>query len=822
MDGLPELGSRMAQDLRQAARALRSSPGFALTAIVTIGLGVGVNTGIFSLVNAVAFQNLHASEPDELLAINQVVDVSPRGQNNSAQFTKPEYEAYRDRTETLSGALAYGRLWSANLGGETPGLIVATPVSCNFFDVLGLAPQIGGFSAAHCAGSGANVAVLTHDLWVDRFAGDTGILGRTVQLNGGEFQIVGVAPEGFAGIDIDRPSLFIPLGAATAMRPDRSFYEDGTVAWLNVVGRRAAGVSTDQVEAELNVIARQLDLEQPGRSSSVTVGRATPLSAPDMRGPLLGVAAIGMFAFGLVLLVACTNVANLMLARADLKLRDTAIRVSLGATRGRLIRQCLTESVLIAVAGGLVGAMLAVWAMDALLAAAFSALPPEVGSFLRIEPEADRNVFAFALGLSMLAGIGFGILPAFTASRPGLRTMTDQDAGGTVSRKRGRLQGVLVGAQVAFSMVLVVATALLLRGFYETRTVDLGFNHEGLVIGGADIESFGYRGEQAADLQRRAIDQVRALPGVEDVAQALITPLEPIRRTYTWRLPEQAQAESRPVDTNNVSANYFAVTGIPIVRGRAFTDAEVAAERSSVAIVTESTARSFWPGEDPIGKLLVLDAFVEVSVEVVGVARDIQVSSIGETETPYIYTPANEASQHEVRLVVRTALPDSMIAPIAAVYRNLDPRLPVRVQRFEENIAFWTGVSGIVTSLAFGLGSLALVLASIGVFGVMSTVVGRRVREIGIRLALGAGRSDVLRLMLRKSMRPVVFGAALGVLTCFGVARLLSSLLFGVGAFDPFALAGATAAVLGAGFLASALPARRAMAVDPMTTLRYE
>jgi predicted permease len=360
----------------------------------------------------------------------------------------------------------------------------------------------------------------------------------------------------------------------------------------------------------------------------------------------------------------------------------------------------------------------------------------------------------------------------------------------------------------------------LLRGFYETLTVDPEFDHAGLVIAGADLGSFGYEPEQAAQLQRRAIEEIRALPGVEDVAQVLIAPLEGRSREMGWRLPEESDESARILFSNIVSANYFAVTGIPIVRGRAFTDQEVDADQPTVAIMTESTARLFWPDASPIGKTIV-SGFGQ-TVEIVGIARDTEVR-VGQTDTPYVYSPAVQAAQPEMQLVIRTAVPvDSMIEPIRAVYQRLDSRLSVLVQTFDQIFALWAGISSVATSAAFGLGGLALILASVGVFGVMTTVVGRRVREIGIRLALGADKTDVLKLMLQKSMRPVAIGAAVGILACFGVARLLPVLLFGVGALDPLALGGAAAAVLGAGFLASAIPARRAMRVDPMTTLRYE
>jgi len=822
MAGLVELVSQFVQDLRYSLRSFKASPGFVLAAIVTIGLGVGVNTGIFSIVNAIAFSGLPASHPEELVTLTQDVVGVRRASNNNSPFTLSEYETYRDRTETLTGVLAYGRMWDATLGGDVPRMVIATPVSCNFFDVLGRPPEIGSaFSNAHCRNPGdATVAVITHDLWVDRFDGDPSVLGQSVTLNGTEFQIIGVAAEGFNGIDIDRPSLFVPAEARTILRPDRNQFDDDTLSWLNLVGRRAPGVSADQVEAEWNVIARQFDAGQAPRATTVTVSPARRLSAPEMRTAVLTVSALVMTAFGLVLLVACANVANLMLARADLRTRETAIRSSLGATRARLIRQFVTESVLIAVAGGLAGAILAAWAIDGLVVAALSALPQEAGLLLGIEFEPNIAVFLFALGLSMLAGIGFGLVPALLATRPELRTMMDQDAPGRGGRNRGRLQGVLVGMQVAFSMVLVVATALLLRGFYETLTVDPDFDHEQLLIAGADLGTFGYTPDQAAQFQQRAIDEIRALPGVDDVAQVLIAPLEARSRSFTWSLPGEPQEGARPIEVNYVSANFFAVSGIEIVRGRAFTEAEVAAEQWTAAILTESTARSIWPNENALGKTLI--SGFGTPVEVVGIAQDIEVS-IGQSETPYIYTPAIPVTQTEMQLVVRTGAPvASLVEPINMIYRRLDARLPARVQTFDELFGFWSGVSAVATSIAFGLGGLALLLAAVGVYGVMATVVGCRLREIGIRLALGAGKADVLRLMLARSMRPVAIGAAIGALACFAVARLLSVLLFGVGALDVYALSGAGIAVLGAGFLASFIPAKRAMTVSAMTTLRYE
>lgn len=825
MAGLARFFSQTIQDVRYALRSLAASPAFTIAAIVTIGLGVGVNSGVFSVLNGIVFAELPVTGPAQLVAVSQNVTGVPRGSNNWGDFSTAEYEAYRDRSETLSGLLAYGRMWAGTLGGDAQQMAVTTPVSCNYFQVLELPLRLGpGLGAEHCASPGdAAVAVIAYDLWVSRFGSDPDVLGRSVTINGNRFQIVGVAPEGFTGIDIDRAAVFVPMAAQRLLRPDRDYLDNDTIGWLNVVGRRRPGASMQQVGAELGVIAGQLDQAQEGRESTVAVSRATRASAPEMRTGLLAGFGVVLAAFGLVLLVACTNVANLMLARADSRIRETAIRLSLGATRGRLVRQLLTESVLIALAGGAAGTVLALWTFGGMITAAMSALPPEVRQVIGdIDAAPDARVFLFALGVSLIAGLVFGFTPALTATRPDLRMAIEQDTPGAGRHVRGRLQGILVGVQVAFCMVLVITTALLLRGFHAAQTLDPDFDFDELVVAGYDLGAFGYDAEQAAVLQRQAIERARGLPGVEAVAQALLTPLEPRSRTYAYRTASDGE-DFQAIGSNVVSSNYFAVTGIPIVRGRAFSEAETAAEKPTVVIVTESTAARLWPGQNPVGQTMTFLGFEERLLEVVGVARDTQVSTIGVKDTSYVYLPATTNSQTQLQLVLRTAVPADTLRPgIESIMSGLDSRLPVTVRPLEYNFDFWRSLSRVAVGFSIALGLLALIIASVGVYGVLSTVVGRRVREIGIRLALGADRADVLKLTLRKSMTPVIVGALVGAAACFGVAKLLSALLFGIGALDPYALAGAAAVVIGAAFLASAAPARRAMNVDPMTTLRYE
>ena len=814
---------RLLNDARHAWRGLAAAPGFTAIAVATIALGIGVNTGIFSLFNALALRDLPVPNADELVTINQRVTGVERGSNNFSEFSTAEYATYRDRSETLSGVAGYGRYWTATLGPESRQVVVSTPVTCDYFAVLQRQPTLGtGFAARHCdSPSESAVAVITHEFWVDRFNSDPEILGRTLTLNGSVFTVIGVAPEGFAGVDIERVALFVPVSAQPLLRQDRDSFGDASIGWLGLVGRRAPGTSIAQVRAELQVVAAQFDREQPGRETVVTVSRASPLSAAQMRSGFFSVSPLLMAPFGLVLLVACMNVANLLLVRGEARVREIAIKLSLGATRAHLVRQLLAESVAIALLGGMVGTLLAVWVFQVLLTLAQSSLPADL-QVVRVDSTLDVRVLAYAFGVSLATGLGFGLTPALRATRPDLRTTIEQDSAGGGRHTRGRLQRILVGAQVAFSMVLVVTTALLLRGLYVAQTVDFGFDYQNVMVASYDLRGFGYQGERAAGFQRQVVERTAALPGIEAVAQALLTPLEPGSNTFGYRLP--AQREYTPINTNVVSANYFSLLGIPIVRGRAFTEAEVAGTTITTMIVTQSTAQRLWPDRDPLGQQLVfVGPSGEQTVDIVGIAADRQVVRIGETDTNYVYAPAVAPTQMELQLIVRSGLEVTTVQRgVEDIVQSLNPALGVEIKRLEDNFEFWRNFSRLAAELAFALGLLALTLAAIGIFGVMSTVVGRRIREIGIRLALGASKRDIVRLVLGKSMLPVAIGALLGCAACIGVGRLLGALLYGVSALDPLALGGALLLVLSLGALVTLAPALRALRVEPMATLHHE
>ena len=812
----------LSSDIRYALRTLRSSPGFACAAILAIAIGIGINTGIFSVLNGLALRDLPAPESQRLVNVSQLPEGGTERRSHGApsMFSTAEYERYRASTQTLSGLLASARPTPVTLGGDAPRQIPGSLVSCNYFDVLQQRPTVGrGFAADTCeAQQAAPEVVLGHDLWVDAFAADPRVVGRTVVLNRQSFTVAGVAPEGFEGVDIARASFFVPLSTQELLLPSVDYLRDEHLSWLTLVGRRAAGASIDQVRAELAVIAAAIDADDPGRKTALVIERATPFPYPELRPYVIGAGAVVMAGFALVLLIACANVANLLLARASTRGREIALRLSLGATRGRLIRQLLTESVLISVAGGVLGSLLALWSFRGLVAFVLTGLPADAPP-MHLDSRPDLTVLAFAVGLTLLTGIAFGLAPAIHASNPALYGALKQDAS---AERAKRSRGVLVGLQVAVCLVLTICASLLLRGLYATQTFEPGFNYRDVAVASFNLEGAGYDAPQAAAFQRALLERVRALPGVTAAAQASRPPLRADVQQMPLTVPGQPAPQT--FNYNAVSPDFFAVVDIPLARGRTFLESELD-DRSTSIIVTEATARRVWPGEEPLGKTLVIHfpPNPRVELSVVGVTADASTNSIGRIDDDLVYLPASPRSQPFNDLMVRSNLDQAALATaIRDAAQAIDPGIIVRMGRLEDNLGVWRNLSTLVATLSGSLGLLALALASVGVYGLVAYAVSRKLREIGIRLALGATARDVLLLVLRLHLRPVIVGAAVGIVACLGAAPLLSSLMFGVSSFDPIALGGATLIVLGAAVAASLVPARRALRVDPMTTLRYE
>ena len=812
--------SNLWRDVRYGLRTFRRNPGFALAAIAPIALGIGINTGVFSILNSVALRPLQTPASSELVSVYQRFQgVKERRVHGSRSlFSMPEYLIYRDRTQTLSGLMAYSRPWSAALGADSVQEIEGAVVSCNYFEVLQLRPTIGpGFTASNCERpDGSPAVILSHELWTGAFAGDPEIVRKTIVLNGQRVAVAGVAPRGFSGIDITRVAFFAPAALRAALRPDEHFHEDPHMSWLTLTGRRNKGTAIAEVSAELAVIASQIDREQPGRTTTLNIAPATSLSLPEARRDLLGLASVILAAFGLVLLIACANVANLLLASAAGRTKEIAVRLSVGASRGRLMQQLLTESLMIALAGGVAGSILAWWSFKGLLAVVLSALPGTIPA-LSLDANPNLTVLWFGLGLSVATALVFGMVPALQASRQDVQSVLKQDGAGSGRRAGGWLRGSLIVVQVAVCMVLLVSAALLLRALYAAQTAEPGFDYGPISVASFDLQGPAYDDRRVAALHQELIDRVHALPGVEAVARVSKIPLSPGHRQDMFRLPSSEAWHE--VDMNLVSPGYFSLIGIPIVRGRTFLPSEIG-DTSRAIIVTEATARRYWPGLDPVGRTVLMGQGSK-PMEVVGVAGDAQVGMIGRTESSYMYQPAGGA-QRRLLLLVRGQNFASLASGVRELTRQLDPAILVRVNRLEENLDFWRTLSGLTAGLAGSLSLLALVLASLGVYGVVSCLVSRRMREVGIRMVLGATARDVQTLILRQTLVPVAIGAAIGIAGAAAASQVLESVLFGVSPFDAIAFTCAPLFLLGVAAAASLLPARQALKLDPMTTLRYD
>jgi predicted permease len=832
-----EMLSNFWSDIRYAIRTLGRNPAFAVAAVTPLALGIGINTGLFSILNSVALRPLPTPASNELVSVYQDFHGIKERRVHGARsmFSIPEYRTYRDAAKTLSGVMAYSRSWTITLGGGSPREIEGVLVTCNYFDVLRVRTALGaGFTAANCDASAATPAViLSHALWTRDFAADPDVVRKTVVLNGQNVAVVGVAPEGFDGIDITKAALFVPASLQRVLLPTESLYEDANLSWLTLVGRRHGGSSLERVRAELGVIAGQIDQQQPGRTTRLIVAPATSLSLPVARRDIFSVATIVLVAFGLVLLIACANVANLLLARGSARTQEIAVRLSVGASRGRLIQQLLTESAIIALAGGAAGSLLAWWSFQALLAWLFASLPGTIPE-LRIDARPNLTVFWFALALTAAAALVFGLLPALQASRPDVYAAMKQDgsgSGGRGGRRKWRfgtpggswLRGMLVGLQVAVCMVLLISAALLMRALYAAQTIEPDFQYRNVAVVSFSLSGRDYDTDaKVAAFQQRLFERIAALPGVDDVAQLSKVPLSPGRHQTMFRLPGQDQWHE--TNMNTVSPSYFGLMAIPIVRGRSFAAAELV-DSSRAAIITEATARRYWPSADPIGRTLVmsLGPNAEVTLEIIGVAKDAQVSQLAAIDSSLLYLPASPNSQRGLRLVVRGPADFGALATsVRSVARELDSGLVVRVNRLEENLDFWRTGSRLIAGLSGTISVLALVLASVGVYGVVSYIVTRRRREVGIRMTLGATRRDVQRLFLRQTLRPVLIGSVLGIAGAAVVSRVLESVLFGISPYDPIAFVGAPLVLLGVAATASFLPTRAALEVDPMVTLRYE
>ena len=817
--GFPAL-ERLARDIRFAVRTLRKAPGFTIVAVLTIAIGVGVNTGIFTVLNAAAFRPLNLPDADRLVTISQSFEGHFRRNVHGAPSlaSYAEYRAYRDDSHVFSGVLAYAPDVEATLGGDRPQALVGTLTSCNYFEVLETHPALGrGFAASECSASGVSAVVVISDaLWRNAFGANPAVIGRTVRINRTGFTIIGVAPPGFNGTEAIASDFYAPITMQPVLVRDRSFLDDDAMSWLELVGRLRPGVSTPAARAALSVIAARIDAQRKGRITHVSLTPTTLSSLPELHGLVLGIGAVILAAVTLVLLIACANLANLVLARATTRRREVALRLAIGASRSRIVQQFLIESLMLAAIGGAAGSLVSFWSSAGTVRYLLAHLPPGIPSFA-FDVAPDLRVLAYALALTIATGLAFGIVPALRSSRTDLTAALRQDDDRSGPGRSGRLRATLVGVQAGVCVLLLVACGLMLRALVRSQTIDVGFRTDGIAVVSFDLVGAGYTPAQAQSFQRRLIDRLGATPGILRAVPAGTSPLSDQHSETEFSSPTGRR--DLMLEFTDIGSGYFPLLDIPIVRGRDFTDRDW---RSGppMAIVSESAAARLWPGSDPLGASL---TFEKTTATVLGIAGDTQVARLGHPEAPMIFVSGSPRDALRDQLLIKTTLvPSTAVHTIQATAAGLDPELVVNVGWLADNLDYWRAPARIVSELAGVLGAAALLLACTGVFGTVAYAVNRRMREIAIRIALGAAAGDVMRLVIRQTMGPVLIGLAIGLGCAAVLTGVLTSLLVGISPRDPVSFGAAALMVSIAALGAAYLPARRALRVEPTRALRQE
>ncbi len=809
------------QDLRYGARMLLKRPGLTVIAVVTLALGIGANTAIFSLVNTVLLRPLPVDRPEQLVSLNSV---SPTGENSIPTLSYPNYRDYRDRNEVLAGTLCYRFAPISLSNNGVNERMWSYLVSGNYFDVLGVRPALGRFfTQEDDKAPGAHpVAVITYNCWQKRFGGSADAVGQSMIVNGRSFSIIGVAQQGFYGSEISYvPEMWFPMMMLEQIEPGNNYLENRDAANFFVQGRLKPGVTTPQAEGALKAIAAQLAREYPNENENKTIELSPPgLFGAFMRGPILGFAGVLMAVVGLVLLLACTNLANLLLARATERRKEIAIRLAIGASRRRLVRQLLTESVLLATCGGVLGLGLAYWLVDAMVG-----LKPPLDIPLSTELHIDYRVLLFTAAVSVLTGVVFGLLPALQATNPDLvPALKDETA--ISGYRRSWLRSGLVVFQVSLSLLLLICAGLVLRGLQRAQLLNPGFVPQHAIEMSFDPNLQGYDGPRSKTFKRQLLERVRALPGVEYAGVSNFVPLSMNinnNSIFVEGAPQERGANIPQAMTSGASPGFISALGADLLQGRDFVEQD-GERKQREAVINETFARRFWPGQSALGKRFSLEAAAGPWVEVVGMMRDGKYFSLSEDPAPFVFLNLRPENGSYLTLVVRTASePQSVIGALRSEFQQLDANLPVyNVKTMTEHMALPLFPARVAAMLLGSFGVLALILAAIGIFGVMSYAVSQRTREIGIRMALGANASGILKLVVGHGLKLIVLGMGIGLAGAFAGTRLMSALLYGVSATDSVTFVVIALLLTGVALLACYLPARRATKVDPMTALRCE
>lgn len=819
------------RDLQYGLRQLRRRPAFSAAAIGSLALGIGLNTTLFSVVNAVLLRDSLVARPDRL------VEIYTGANKDYPQLTTsyPDYLDIQDGAEALSGVAANAYVRGILSSGSRSVLVTGEAVSANYFELLGITPVLGrGFREDEDDVAGSSpLVVVSHAVWQSRLAARAGAVGETIRLSGFAYTIVGVAPPGFTGTVPGVPTDFwVPVtmvdrlefaGVQWSADEDKGAtrLERRGTRWLFLKGRLADGRTVEEARAQVEAIFARLRKEYPGTNDTVT---ASVIRAADIRfhpmldGYLENASAALLVGVALVLLIACANVANMLLARGTSRRREFAIRAAIGASRARLVSQLLSEGLLLAAAGGLVGVLIAGWAGRTLSGFGTNVFPMPI----KFDFSIDRTVLVFALIASIATAFLFGLAPAWSSSKPdlvpGLKDPAER------RRRLVTLSDVLVVGQLALSLVLLVAGSLLARGLLAARGTDLGYDPTPVSSLSFNLQMNAYDRDRATALLQRAVQAIRALPGVSAVSTASRLPLAPDINMDGVLVPGHHRVDDKEgtlTDTVSVGADYFTVVGIPIVAGRAFTEDDVTHGRR-VAIVNETMARHYWPDGAAVGRRLHTGGFASPPFEIVGVARDHKVRSFGEAPRSYMHVPAPPSLN--IGLVVRTTTPAAAALPmLRQALWTIEPEIVFTEDAPAAQVAETTLAPTRIGAMAVGaFGVLALMLAAVGLYGVIAYSVSRRTREVGIRMALGAERGQVIRMIFFQGARLALVGVGLGTLMSAGIGHVLESLLYGVSGFDPIAYTAAAGLLLVVACAANLVPALTASRIDPTRALRSE
>jgi macrolide transport system ATP-binding/permease protein len=824
--------NNIAQDIRYALRSLRKSPAFAVIAILTLALGIGANTAIFTVVNAVFFHPLPVKDPAQLVEIFTLDQRKIFGSaSNFFPTSFPNAEDIQQRAQSFSGMTAYAFFFtrvSMTVNGQ-PNQYFAQLSSGNYFDVLGVRAQLGRtFRPEEDRGNGSGpVAVLSHGFWERVFAANPSVIGQNVMLNGQGFTIIGIAPKGFQGTSvIGGPDMWIPMSMHDQVLTgfNKQLFNERRFLGFSAVARLKDGARPEQAKAELQSIASDLEkafpLANKGRTFTLQPLLESSI-APNQRDQFNRAGIMMMAVVGIVLLIACFNIANLLLARASGRKREMSIRVAIGASRSRIITQLLTEALVLAIAGGALGLGLALAGRDVMWRFRPPQLPPE-GMDLSL----DWHVLAFTFLVAIGTGLIFGLAPALQSARPDLVSELKERAGGDLRKgKRLNVRDVLISLQVAVCLIALVGAGLFLISLRNARQMDTGFDTHNLAMLSFDLGGLNYDTPRAREFERRALETAQNTPGVQAAALSNTIPLfnGGIGRTLFKEGEDNNNGQSGHVAQICVmSPEYLQTMGIAMVRGQGF-DSTVRENTPRVTIINETAARQIWPNEEPIGKRFTFFRDTEPT-RVIGIVHNSAYNALGEEPRPYMYVPLIQNPNAAVTVFFRTqGDPRSAIGSVRTQIQGMDHNLPItNVWPIGEVISQSLWASSFGASLLTVFAMIAMALCAVGIYGVVGYSVGQRIREFGIRLALGAQPRDVLMMVLKQSAVIMAAGLVAGLVAAFLLARLIVTFLYGVNTNSPLAFLAMALVLAAVGVLASYIPARRAARVDPMVALHYE